>query len=135
MLDKISVRTGKRTELVDITEKIQKVIDSRKVKEGVLYIFCPHTTAALIVNENCDPSVRTDITEVLNRLIPHSAGYAHSEGNADAHVKASIIGSSRTLFIENTKIALGTWQGIFLCEFDGPRTREVWVKLIEEQSS
>ncbi len=129
------MNTPRRTQLVDITREIQDVIKKNNVKEGVLHIFCPHTTAALTINENADPSVQTDITGTLNKLIPHHSGYDHTEGNADAHIKAAIVGSSRTLFVKNNKIAFGTWQGIYLCEFDGPRTREVWVKIIKEQSS
>ncbi len=94
-------------------------------------IFVPHTTAAVTINENYDPSVCSDISSALKRLIPAGDPYEHSEGNADAHIKASIIGSSRTIFIEDGKPAFGSWQGIFLCEFDGPRTREVWIKVIE----
>jgi len=135
VLEKIKVNTPQRTRLVDITSEIQNIISKHKAKEGIVYIFCPHTTAALTINENADPSVQTDITDTLNKLIPHNSGYAHTEGNADAHIKAAIVGSSRTLFIKNNKIVLGTWQGIYLCEFDGPRTREVWVKIIKEQSS
>jgi len=131
MIEKIQVNTQQRCQLVDITANIQKVIDKHKITEGVLHIFCPHTTAAVTVNENYDPSVQTDISDTLTKLIPHHSDYAHTEGNADAHIKAAIIGSSRTLFIQNSKIALGTWQGIYLCEFDGPRTRKVWVKITD----
>lgn len=129
MLEKIKVDTQKRCQLVDITNQIKKVIGKQKIKEGILHIFCPHTTAAVTVNENYDPSVQTDISETLSKLIPHHAGYAHTEGNADAHIKAALMGSSRILFIQNSKIAFGSWQGIYLCEFDGPRTREVWIKI------
>lgn len=129
MLEKIKVDTQKRCQLVDITNQIEKVIGKQKIKEGILHIFCPHTTAAVTVNENYDPSVQTDISETLSKLIPHHAGYAHTEGNADAHIKAALMGSSRILFIQNSKIAFGSWQGIYLCEFDGPRTREVWIKI------
>ena len=132
MLEKIKVDTQKRCQLVDITNQIKKVIVKQKIKEGILHIFCPHTTAAVTVNENYDPSVQTDISETLSKLIPHHAGYAHTEGNADAHIKAALMGSSRILFIQNSKIAFGSWQGIYLCEFDGPRTREVWIKVLKE---
>ncbi len=132
MPEKIRVSTKERCELVDITADVHKVIDKHKVKNGILHIFCPHTTAAITINENNDPAVRSDISDSLSKLIVHHAGYAHTEGNADAHVKAAIVGSSRTLFVENGKIVFGTWQGIYLCEFDGPRTREVWVKIITE---
>jgi len=131
MLEKIQVTTHKRCQLIDVTAEIQKKVDKLKIKQGVLHIFCPHTTAAVAVNENCDPSVQTDISNTLSKLIPHHTDYAHTEGNADAHIKAAMVGSSRTLFVENGKIVFGTWQGIYLCEFDGPRTREVWVKIIE----
>ena len=132
MLERISVRTHKRCELVDITEEIQKLIIKSKIADGTLHVYCPHTTAAVTVNENCDPSVRTDISTTLSELVPHQGNYEHSEGNADAHVKASIVGCERTLFVEEGKICFGTWQGVYLCEFDGPRSREVWVKIIKE---
>jgi len=114
---------------VDITSEIKKVVEKNKIKNGIVHIFCPHTTAGITINENYDPSVKEDITETLNKLIPYHSRYSHSEGNADAHIKAAIIGSSRSLFIEDGKLVLGTWQGIFFCEFDGPRTREIWVKI------
>jgi secondary thiamine-phosphate synthase enzyme len=133
MFEKFKVNTPKRNQLVDISKDIRAIIDKHKIKEGVLHVFCPHTTAAITINENADPSVQTDISETLSKLIPLRPDYAHTEGNADAHIKASIIvGSSRTLFVNEGKIAFGTWQGIYLCEFDGPRTREVWVKIIKE---
>jgi secondary thiamine-phosphate synthase enzyme len=132
MFEKFNVNTSKRNQLIDISKDIRAIIDKHKIKEGVLHVFCPHTTAAITINENADPSVQTDISETLSKLIPLRPDYAHTEGNADAHIKASIVGSSRTLFINEGKIAFGTWQGIYLCEFDGPRTREVWVKIIKE---
>ena len=132
MIEKINVSTHHRTEMCDITKQVQNVVDKKGINEGLLHIYCPHTTAALTVNENCDPAVQSDITKTMNTLIPANKGYAHAEGNADAHVKSSIIGSSKTIFIENGSICFGTWQGIYLCEFDGPRTREVWVKIIKE---
>ncbi|MEO0216864.1 MAG: secondary thiamine-phosphate synthase enzyme YjbQ [candidate division WOR-3 bacterium] len=134
MIEKIMISTEKRCQLVDITGEIQKIINKNKIKDGVIHIFCPHTTAAITINENYDPSVQEDITNALEKLIPYRGNYSHTEGNADAHIKAAIIGSSRTLFIENGKLAFGTWQGIFFCEFDGPRTREIWVKIVECRS-
>jgi secondary thiamine-phosphate synthase enzyme len=132
MLDRITVNTRKRNQLVDITAHIQQIIDKHGTENGTVHVYCPHTTAAVTVNENADPSVQSDIATTLSTLIPHDGDYAHREGNADAHVKAAIVGSSRTLFVQNSTIALGTWQGIYLCEFDGPRTREVWVKVVKE---
>jgi secondary thiamine-phosphate synthase enzyme len=132
MIHKIEVSTKAREELVDITGKIHDVIQKSGAESGIAIMYVPHTTAAITINENYDPSVQRDITSTLCRLIPHSAHYAHTEGNADAHIKAAIVGSSRAIFFENEKIAFGTWQGIFFCEFDGPRKRNVFVKIIKD---
>jgi len=133
MVQKISVSTKEREQMVDITAAIQKIISQSKINDGIVHVYCPHTTAAVTVNENYDPSVQHDITKMLSGLIPRSAGYTHSEGNSDAHIKAALMGSSRALFVEGGKISFGSWQGIFLCEFDGPRTREIWVKFCGEK--
>lgn len=130
MIHKMKVKTEQRVQMVDITSGIQKLIDGTTTKNGTANVFCPHTTAAITINENCDESVQRDICETLSSLIPHHSKYAHAEGNADAHIKSALMGSSRTVFINGGKLCLGTWQGIFFCEFDGPRTREVWVRLI-----
>ncbi len=131
MIEKIRISTEKRCQLLDITGEIQKIINKNRIKEGIIHIFCPHTTAAITINENYDPSVQEDISRTLEKLIPSRSNYSHTEGNADAHIKAAIVGSSRTIFVEDGKLAFGTWQGIFLCEFDGPRTREIWVRIIK----
>jgi secondary thiamine-phosphate synthase enzyme len=128
MVQKISVSTREREQMVDITAAIQKIIGQSKIADGIVHVYCPHTTAAVTVNENNDDSVQHDISAALARLIPHNAKYTHGEGNSDAHIKAALMGSSRTLFIEGGRASFGSWQGIFLCEFDGPRTREIWVK-------
>ncbi|MCX7995301.1 MAG: secondary thiamine-phosphate synthase enzyme YjbQ [candidate division WOR-3 bacterium] len=130
MIEKIRISTKNRNELVDITDEVKKIIEKNKIKSGIIHIFCPHTTAAITINENYDPSVKEDISNFLTKLIPYRSNYAHTEGNADAHIKAAIIGSSRTVFVEDGRLAFGTWQGIFFCEFDGPRTREIWVKIL-----
>jgi len=129
-MEKISLRTTKRVELVDITDKVQSIITKSRVKNGMCFVFCPHTTAGLTINENADPSVKRDIASALNKIVPEGAGYSHSEGNSDSHIKSSMFGSSLTIFIENGRLAFGTWQGIYFCESDGPRSREVWVKII-----
>jgi len=131
-MEKIDVKTSKRVELIDITDRIQSIVNKSKVKDGVCFIFCPHTTAGLTINENADPSVRSDIITTLKKLIPENAGYAHSEGNADSHIKSSLFGPSLTVFVEDGQLALGTWQGIYFCESDGPRSRQVWIKISEE---
>ncbi|MDD2679436.1 MAG: secondary thiamine-phosphate synthase enzyme YjbQ [Candidatus Omnitrophica bacterium] len=131
-MEKINLKTNKRVELIDITAKIQSALAKAKINHGVCFIFCPHTTAGLTINENADPSVKSDIINTLNKLIPPDAGYAHSEGNADSHVKSSLFGPALTIFIENGSLSLGTWQAVYFCESDGPRPREVWIKIIKE---
>jgi len=128
-VEKISVRTTRRIELIDITEQVQSIVFKSRIKAGVCLVFCPHTTAGLTINENADPSVRQDISNALTKLVPESAGYTHSEGNADSHIKSALFGSSLTIFVENGRLAFGTWQGIYFCESDGPRLRAVWVKI------
>lgn len=130
-MEKVNIKTIKRIDLVDITTQVQSIVAKSKVKDGVCFIFCPHTTAGLTINENADPAVRQDIINALNKLVPENSGYAHSEGNADSHIKASLFGSSLTIFIESGRIAFGTWQGIYFCEGDGPRSREVWVRIVD----
>ena len=129
MMYSIDVRTSKRSEFVDITGRIEKIIKESDVLDGVCHIFTPHTTAGLTINENADPSVRKDVINTLGTLVPKSGSYDHAEGNSDAHIKSSLMGGEETVFIENGLLKLGTWQGIFFCEFDGPRKREVWVKI------
>jgi secondary thiamine-phosphate synthase enzyme len=125
-----SVRTHNRTEFLDITAQVGKIIQESKVSSGLAVVFVPHTTAAVTINENADPSVQHDLLSDLNRLVPFAGPYQHTEGNSAAHIKSSLVGPSKTLLIENERLALGTWQGIYFCEFDGPRTRKAWVKII-----
>lgn len=129
-MKKIVIQTRSKTELLDITGRVEEALGENQVKEGICVIFVPHTTAALTVNENADPSVKEDILSELNKLVPLNGRYRHAEGNAAAHIKSSIVGCSKSIIIENGNLSLGTWQGIFFCEFDGPRKREVWVKII-----
>ncbi len=129
-MEKLSVKTNSRVDLIDITDRVQAVVSKSKVKDGICFVFCPHTTAGLTINENADPSVRQDIIDSLSKAFPENAGYSHSEGNADSHIKSSLLGASLTIFIEGGQLALGTWQGIYFCESDGPRSREIWIKVI-----
>ena len=129
-IQEFPVRTRNRTEFLDITAQVGKIIQESKVQSGLAVVFVPHTTAAVTINENADPSVQHDILADLNRLVPFSGPYQHTEGNSAAHIKSSLVGPSETLLIENGRLALGTWQGVYFCEFDGPRTRKVWVKII-----
>ena len=129
-MQRIEIRTTRRVELVDITDRIQQIITKSRVKQGICFLSVPHTTAGITINENADPSVKRDILTTLNKLIPEDAGYTHSEGNADSHIKSSILGSCLHIFIENGRLCLGTWQGIFFVEGDGPRNRQVWIEII-----
>lgn len=132
MLYHLQVSTHSNTEFIDITGEIQKFVSESKVKSGLCEIFIPHTTAAVTINENADPSVKRDILMELNKLIPFEDNYHHSEGNSAAHIKSSLLGCSLTVIIEENRLQLGTWQGIYFCEFDGPRSRKVWVKILKE---
>ena len=121
----IRISTTSRAELLDITGEVQKAVADSGVRDGVCHVYVPHTTAGVTINENADPSVRQDILMELNKIIPFQDNYRHLEGNAAAHIKASIVGSSQTILVEAGQLLLGTWQGIFFCEFDGPRSRRV----------
>ncbi len=132
MIKRLSVTTRSTVEFQEITLKVREVIASSGVDSGVCYVFVPHTTAGIIVNEHADPSVADDIMAQLESIVPRHSNYRHMEGNADAHIKASMVGSSETLLVEGGKLVLGTWQGIFFCEFDGPRNRTILVKVIPD---
>jgi secondary thiamine-phosphate synthase enzyme len=130
MLKEIAVQTNTQTQIIDITAQIQKVVRESGISEGLCCVFIPHTTAGVTINENADPSVKYDIIMELNKVIPLNDHYRHLEGNSAAHIKASIIGSSVNVPVENNNLLLGTWQGICFCEFDGPRQRSVYVKIV-----
>ena len=126
----IEIKTSSRSQLVDITEKVQQAVAEFGIRDGLCYLWVPHTTAGLTINENADPSVARDILMELDRRIPWENGYAHSEGNSAAHIKSTLVGCEKTVNIENGRLALGTWQGIYFCEFAGPRKRQVWIKIL-----
>jgi secondary thiamine-phosphate synthase enzyme len=128
----ISVRTERRTQLLDVTAGVAKLVRDAGVQSGICYVYVPHTTAGVLINENNDPAVAADIEAALARLIPQNAIYRHAEGNADAHIKTALVGSSATIFISEGRLQLGRWQGIFFCEFDGPRTRRLRVKIVPD---
>jgi len=129
----INLVTTARTQMVDITSEIKKAVSESGVMDGLCFVFIPHTTAGVTINENADEDVKIDIINTLNKLIPQRGDYRHAEGNSDAHLKASLIGSSVMLAIEKGELVLGTWQGIFFCEFDGPRQRKVFVKCVNSE--
>lgn len=128
----ITVSTRYHTEFVNIDLPVQRYIEESGVEDGEVRIFVPHTTAGVTINENADPDVVADMELILDRVAPWEGGYAHAEGNAAAHVKASMMGASSTVLIHRGKLVLGTWQSIYFCEFDGPRTRRVWLKIIPD---
>jgi len=130
-----TIQTTKQMQFVDITQQIRQFVHNSKVKEGLCNIFIPHTTAAVTINENADPDVVDDMLMELNKIIPLSDNYKHNEGNSAAHIKSTLVGASETIHINKGSIKLGTWQGIYFCEFDGPRTRQIWVKIITSGNS
>ena len=128
-MHRISIRTRAKVDFQDITPKIQDIVRSSGIQNGICHIFVPHTTAAITVNEHADPSVAEDIIAQLEAMVPQHNNYHHLEGNAPAHIKASLVGNSETLLIDSSNLVLGTWQGIFFCEFDGPRNRNILIQL------
>jgi len=131
-MHEIKITTTKRNEMIDITNQIQNVVNKEKLQNGIVIVYVPHTTAGVTINEGADPSVQRDIIETLEKLIPENNSYHHMEGNSDAHIKASLLGSSVTILVENNKLVLGTWQHIFFCEGDGPRARKVYVEILKK---
>jgi secondary thiamine-phosphate synthase enzyme len=131
-MQELKIKSKKRNEMIDITNDIEDIIRQEKLQNGFLIVYVPHTTAGVTINEGADPSVQRDIIETLNRIIPHTGDYHHMEGNSDAHIKASILGSSVTILVENNNLILGTWQHIFFYEGDGPRNRKVFVNIFKQ---
>lgn len=132
-MEVIQVRTGKQVEFLDISAGVQAAVKKSGTTDGICYIFIPHTTAGITINENADPHVTRDILKELDKIVPLDDNYTHAEGNSAAHIKSSLMGCSKQVFIEGGRLALGTWQSIFFCEFDGPRSRTVWVKVMGEK--
>lgn len=130
----LQLKTTRRTQLLDITDKVATLVQKSAVHSGVCHLYVPHTTAAITINEHADPDVAADVEAALDRLIPYRGPYAHAEGNSDSHIKTILVGTSQTVFIENARLALGRWQGIFLAEFDGPRERHLHIKIVSDPS-
>lgn len=133
MFKEITIRTNQRVEFVDITHNVREAVEAAGCREGVCFLYVPHTTAGLTINENADPDVIRDIDRVLEELVPVKGSYLHREGNSHAHIKSSILGCSAFVLIKDGRLALGRWQGIYFCEFDGPRHRSLYLKLMETQ--
>jgi secondary thiamine-phosphate synthase enzyme len=132
MIRQLRVQTKSRTELVDITQGVQRLVAESGIRSGVCYIYVPHTTSAITINENTDPNVGRDILKELNKVIPFDDQYSHNEGNSAAHIKSTLVGVSKAVMVEEGRLALGTWQAVFYCEFDGPRDRRVYVKVMKD---
>jgi secondary thiamine-phosphate synthase enzyme len=130
MIRQLRVQTKSKTELVDITQGIQRLVTESGIRSGVCYVYVPHTTSGITINENTDPNVGRDILKELNKVIPFDDQYSHNEGNSAAHIKSTLVGVSKAVMVEEGRLALGTWQAIFYCEFDGPRDRRVFVKVM-----
>ena len=126
------VRTSSHTQMIDITSQVQKIVTDSGVQQGICVVFVPHTTAAVTINENADPDVQTDFMKEINKIVPWEDGYRHMEGNSAAHLKASMMGFSETIIIDQGRLVLGTWQGVYFLEYDGARNRRVYVKIIRE---
>ncbi|WP_353894011.1 secondary thiamine-phosphate synthase enzyme YjbQ [Proteinivorax hydrogeniformans] len=132
MLFKQEITSKKHSQFIEITDIVQKLIEKNNMKFGICYIYIPHTTAAVTINENADPSVQRDMLMELDKMVPLEDGYAHIEGNSAAHIKASLLGFNQTILVENGRLLLGTWQGVYFSEFDGPKTRTIYIKLVSE---
>jgi secondary thiamine-phosphate synthase enzyme len=128
----LEVKTSRRTELKDVTAEIEQAVRESGCAHGLCHLYVPHTTAGVMINEGDDPAVARDIEAAFDRLIPHSAGYKHAEGNSDSHIKTALVGSSETIWIEDGRLSLGRWQAIFFAEFDGPRARDLLVKIVPD---
>jgi len=131
MIHKFKVKTSARSEMTDITRELRALVGENGVEDGVCHVFVPHTTCGLAINENADPDVKRDIVAALDETVPADLDYRHSEGNSPAHIKSVLVGPSLTIFVEGGALQLGTWQGVYLCEYDGPRTREIWTRFTQ----
>lgn len=132
MIRQLRVKTNSKTELVDITQGVQRLVTESGIRSGLCHVYVPHTTSGITINENTDPNVGRDILKELNRVIPFDDNYGHHEGNSAAHIKSTIVGISKAVMVDEGRLALGTWQSIFYCEFDGPRDRRVFVKVVKD---
>ena len=131
-IESLRVRTDRRTQLLDVTRDVQSIVTKSGVQQGICYVYVPHTTAGVTINEHADPDVASDFEGIMDRLIPRGGPYRHAEGNSDSHAKTVLTGSSQLIFIESGRLVLGRWQGIFFCEYDGPRERAMQVKVVAD---
>ena len=132
-MQSITVKTSRRTQLVEVTKDVQRIVTALGIRVGTCYLYVPHTTAGILINEHADPDVASDAEGAMDRLVPAAGPYRHAEGNSDSHVKTMLTGTSQIVFVEEGKLQLGRWQGIFFAEFDGPRERKLWVKVLPDR--
>ncbi len=135
MFVQIEIQSRSKVDLIDVTAEVQKAVAKKEVSEGICFIFCPHTTAGIVLNENWDPTVEQDIAMVLDRIAPENLPYRHAEQNSPGHIKSVLVGSDHFIFIDKGRLKMGNWQGIFLAEFDGPRRRTLWIKVVSDVAS
>jgi secondary thiamine-phosphate synthase enzyme len=135
MYKKIEISTRAKVDFIDITSEVKRMVQEAAVDEGICFIYCPHTTAGIVLNENWDPSVEGDITMLLERIVPENLPYRHSEGNSTAHIKSVLLGNDHFMFVQERQLQMGQWQGVFLAEFDGPRRRTVWIRIVSDAAS
>lgn len=135
MFTRIEIQTRSKVDLIDITGAVQQAVAAASVDEGVCFVYCPHTTAGIVLNENWDPTVESDVAMLLARIVPEDLPYQHSEGNSTAHIKSILVGSDHFIFVQEKQLQLGRWQGIFFAEFDGPRRRTIWIKVVRDAAS
>ena len=128
-MERLSIKTSSRTEMLDITQLVQDAVSNNNFKDGIVTVYIPHTTAGVTINEGADPDVKRDMLFEINKIVPFEDGYHHMEGNSAAHIKTTLFGNSSQIIVEDGQLQLGTWQSIYFCEFDGPRTRKIWIKM------
>ena len=133
-IESLRVRTDRRTQLLDVTKEVQSIVAKSGVQQGICYVYVPHTTAGVTINEHADPDVASDVEGIMDRLVPHNGPYRHVEGNSDSHAKTILTGTSQVIFVESGRLVLGRWQGIFFCEYDGPRERTMQVKVVADSN-
>jgi secondary thiamine-phosphate synthase enzyme len=131
-MEVLRVKTQRRTQFVDVTDLVARAVAKAGISSGICFVYVPHTTAGVTINEHFDPDVATDLEGVFERLVPRTGPYRHAEGNSDSHAKAVLTGASQMIFVDGGKLILGQWQGVFFCEFDGPRERKMWVKIVRD---
>lgn len=135
MFARIEIQTRNKVDFIEITAEVQQAVTDKAIDEGICFVYCPHTTAGIVLNENWDPTVEQDVTLLLEHMVPENLAFRHEEGNSPSHIKSILVGSDHFIFVQEQRLQLGQWQGIFLAEFDGPRRRTIWIKVVPDAAS